>query len=70
MVRSVNDAPLASMVKDTDGSTVWSDGPWNKYDSDWEHLLFLNDVKRMKVHLSALTLYLKDGVLRRTILLC
>ena len=29
MTRSENDTPLVSMVKDTDGPTVWSDGPQN-----------------------------------------
>ena len=33
MVPLVNDISLVSMVKDTDGPTVWSDGPTNKYDS-------------------------------------
>ena len=28
---SANDIRLFSMVKDTDGPTVWSDGPQNKY---------------------------------------
>ena len=32
MVHSVNDISLVSIVKYTDGSTVWTDGPRNKYD--------------------------------------
>ena len=32
MVRSVNDTPALSMVKYTNGSTVWADVSWNKYD--------------------------------------
>ena len=34
---SVSDTPLVSMVKDTNGSTVWSDGPRNKYDPGFLH---------------------------------
>ena len=33
MIHSVNDTPFVSMAKDTDGPTVWSDGPRNKYES-------------------------------------
>ena len=29
---SVNDIPLVLPIKDTERSTVWSDGPRNKYD--------------------------------------
>ena len=32
MVHSVNDAPLVSMVKDTDGPAILSDRPQNIYD--------------------------------------
>ena len=32
MVHSVNDQALVSMLKDTEGPTVWSDGPRDKYD--------------------------------------
>ena len=32
MVHSINDCLLVSMVKDTDGPAIWSDGPRNKYD--------------------------------------
>ena len=32
LVHSVNNTQLVSMVKDTDGPTVWSDGPRKKYD--------------------------------------
>ena len=34
MVHLVNDTLLVSMVKDTDGSTVWPNGSRNKYDPD------------------------------------
>ena len=33
MVCSVNDARLVSMIKDTNGATVWSDVQRNKYDA-------------------------------------
>ena len=32
VVNSVNDTPLVSMLKDSDGPTFWSKGPRNKYD--------------------------------------
>ena len=32
MAHLVNDTPQVSMVKDTDGPTVWSDGPRNLND--------------------------------------
>ena len=32
IVRLVSDTPLDSVVKDTDGPIVWSDGSRNKYD--------------------------------------
>ena len=35
MAHSVNDNPLVSMEKDTDGPLVWSDEPWNKHDPDY-----------------------------------
>ena len=34
MVHSVNNIPLVSMVKDTDESTAWSDGPQNESDTE------------------------------------
>ena len=34
MAHSVNDILLVSMVKDTDGPAIWSDGPRNRYDPE------------------------------------